>query len=181
MKLWILLPLYICLVINFTNTVESATIFCKDKTNGQELKSSHEKPTESSTSTETVADNQNLPLDKDIHKFINTIQCTLEKAKPLVTDLQKEVKRLEEAAKNLGLGIINTFGAFVDRLVVDNVKKEETTEVTDAVSNKETTKIIETSTEGFPMDSIQDNVICPDGFVADHNGICSIEEANNLK
>ncbi|XP_030379721.1 putative uncharacterized protein DDB_G0281733 [Scaptodrosophila lebanonensis] len=53
----------------------------------------------------------------EVNQFLHNVQCTLEKAKPWIEDLEKEAKRLEETAKRVGLSIINRFGDLMDTLL----------------------------------------------------------------
>ncbi|XP_011292482.2 uncharacterized protein LOC105261800 [Musca domestica] len=112
--------------------------------------------------------------ENEVNKFLHKIQCTLEKAKPWMDELQQEAKRLEEAAKLLELGIINSFGAFIDKLTEDEPQKPSHTALNATVAgngdNSSTTTAgelaITTTTEEIS------EFLCPEGFIADHNGIC---------
>lgn len=110
-----------------------------------------------------------------INKLFHNIQCTLEKAKPWVDELQQEAKRLEEAAKLLGLGILNSFGDFVDKLVEENVetpvKIEENSTISGITNTTEKDIAIKTTTTESVTEKISE-YLCPEGFIADHNGIC---------
>lgn len=53
----------------------------------------------------------------EINQFLHNMQCTLEKAKPWIDDLEKEAKRLEETAKRVGLSIVHRFGDLMDSLL----------------------------------------------------------------
>lgn len=53
----------------------------------------------------------------ELNQFLHNMQCTLEKAKPWIDDLEKEAKRLEETAKRVGLSIVHRFGDLMDSLL----------------------------------------------------------------
>lgn len=137
-----------------------------------------------------------------VTQFLQTVQDTLEKAKPWVVEIEKEAKRLEETAKRFGEGVIRGLGNFVDRLIgVGNgsgglkpTRHEQpsttnplhTSTMDDKTSDIPTTTakavvaevVAETSTVATAVDDAEneisehDNALCPDGFVADVNGIC---------
>ncbi|KAH8416487.1 hypothetical protein KR222_005528, partial [Zaprionus bogoriensis] len=54
------------------------------------------------------------PKPSELNQFLHNMQCTLEKAKPWIEDLEKEAKRLEETAKRVGLSIVHRFGDLMD-------------------------------------------------------------------
>lgn len=115
------------------------------------------------TSNNNKEDNKN-----SLKKIFHNIQCTLEKAKPWVAELQQEAKRLEEAAKLLGLGILNSFGQFVDKLVEETVDNKTVNTKNSTLLNEN--EIIPNSTE-IANEELSP-YLCPEGFVADQNGIC---------
>ncbi|EDW07870.2 uncharacterized protein LOC6584913 [Drosophila mojavensis] len=57
------------------------------------------------------------PKPSEVNQFLHNVQCTLEKAKPWIEDLETEAKRLEETAKRVGLSIVNRFGDLIDSLL----------------------------------------------------------------
>lgn len=134
-------------------TVQSAALICADTDVNVNDKPDHKVHLEPDNSNEEVRKGNKNSLNK----LFTSIQCTLEKAKPWLAELQQETKRLEEAAKVLSLGIVNAFGQFVDKLVEDSTEMPVKTEQN-------------TTTES---DSNEISVyLCPEGFIADHNGIC---------
>lgn len=52
---------------------------------------------------------------QQLSNIIREVQCTLEKTNWL-TELEKEAKRLEENAKKIGLGFLNSVSSFVSAL-----------------------------------------------------------------
>ncbi|XP_039960409.1 uncharacterized protein LOC126758799 [Bactrocera neohumeralis] len=137
-----------------------------------------------------------------VTQFLQTVQDTLEKAKPWVVELEKEAKRLEETAKRFGEGVIRGLGSFVDRLIgVGNgsgglkpTRHEQSSttnplltstaddKTPDLPTTTAKTVVAEVVTETLAAVSAvddaeneiseHDNALCPDGFVADVNGIC---------
>ncbi|XP_011185349.2 uncharacterized protein LOC105213932 [Zeugodacus cucurbitae] len=137
-----------------------------------------------------------------VTKFLQTVQDTLEKAKPWVVELEKEAKRLEQTAKRFGEGVIRGLGSFVDRLIGvgnssggpkptrheqpsttsplhtsttdDNKSDIATTTATAVVSEvvADVSAIASAADEAENEIFEHDNTLCPDGFVADVNGIC---------
>lgn len=57
------------------------------------------------------------PKPNEVNQFLHNVQCTLEKAKPWIDDLETEAKRLEETAKRVGLSIVTRFGDLIDTLL----------------------------------------------------------------
>uniref|UniRef100_A0A1B0ADJ9 Protein TsetseEP domain-containing protein n=1 Tax=Glossina pallidipes TaxID=7398 RepID=A0A1B0ADJ9_GLOPL len=169
MKIWTLLTAIVifCLAIEESQT---ASIVCDENYKVNKTES---------------ADN------KGIKNFLHSIQCSLEKAKPWMDELEQEAKRLEAAAKRLGFGILHTFGEFMDKLVGDiqqtGIKNESLIET--ELTPKETTttpRAVTTVTAIYASDT--DNEIsadddrlhlCPEGFVMDHNDLC--ERIHNSK
>ena len=140
-------------------TVQAAALICPDSDADIIAKPDHKVHLELYNDNEEVREANKNSLNKLFH----SIQCTLEKAKPWVADLQQEAKRLEEAAKILSLGIVNAFGEFVDKLV------EDSTELSINVEHNSTA--ISDVTTSDTSNEISD-YLCPEGFIADHNGIC---------
>ncbi|EDW82001.1 uncharacterized protein Dwil_GK25362 [Drosophila willistoni] len=50
----------------------------------------------------------------ELNKLLHTVQCSLEKAKPWIENIEKEAKNLEETAKRVGLRIVHSFGDIMD-------------------------------------------------------------------
>ncbi|XP_036320250.1 uncharacterized protein LOC118734652 [Rhagoletis pomonella] len=149
-----------------------------------------------------------------VTQFLQTVQDTLEKAKPWVVELEKEAKRLEETAKRFGEGVIRGLGSFVDRLIGGghgsivvkpaNFGEISTSSPVNAVSADDKSPPFDTTTATATVAEVlpdfvaagaadaavdaaaaaandaeneisgqqDDNALCPDGFVAEVNGIC---------
>ncbi|KAI9590198.1 hypothetical protein GQX74_008366 [Glossina fuscipes] len=163
MKIWTLISAIIILCLAVEQT-ETASIVCDD-------------------SNYKVNKTENAD-NKGIKNFLHSIQCSLEKAKPWMDELEQEAKRLEAAAKRLGFGILHTFGEFMDKLVGDiqqtGIKNETLIET--ELTPKETTttpRAVTTVTAIYASDTdneisaVDDRLhLCPEGFVMDHNGLC---------
>ncbi|XP_067637081.1 uncharacterized protein [Eurosta solidaginis] len=161
-----------------------------------------------------------------VTKFLQTVQDTLEKAKPWVVEIEKEAKRLEETAKRFSVGVIRDLGKFVDRLIggpngVGGGSNKKPTQHSDTSTSSSTsmqntdnkTPDVEVTTAAATVAEVlpdvvvvdanhatglaaaavtaalpavveisdaeneisgqqDDSTLCPDGFVADVNGIC---------
>ncbi|XP_017492265.1 PREDICTED: uncharacterized protein LOC108380406 [Rhagoletis zephyria] len=155
-----------------------------------------------------------------VTQFLQTVQDTLEKAKPWVVELEKEAKRLEETAKRFGEGVIRGLGSFVDRLIgggggghgsivvkpanfgeistsspvnapvsADDKSPPpfDTTTATAAAVAEVLPDFVAAGAADAAVDAAaaaandaeneisgqqDDNALCPDGFVAEVNGIC---------
>lgn len=89
----------------------------------------------------------------EINQFLHNMQCTLEKAKPWIDDLEKEAKRLEETAKRVGLSIVHRFGDLMDSLLgaaanrIPNGAGEDATATTTTTSSATPTVHIEAISE----------------------------------
>ncbi|KAM7350691.1 uncharacterized protein ACRADG_009202 [Cochliomyia hominivorax] len=141
--------------------VQAAALICSDNKPIVDLADHKVNMDNNNNKTEEYKRQNEEGSKNSLNKLFHNIQCTLEKAKPWVAELQQEAKRLEEAAKLLGLGILNSFGEFVDKLV-DDIPPT----TTNNTLNDEFIDLTENSTEEISQ------YLCPDGFVADHNGIC---------
>ncbi|XP_046802493.1 uncharacterized protein LOC111683183 [Lucilia cuprina] len=165
-SLYIFMGIFIPLLFKNVTNVDTAAVICSEDKPTVDLA---DRKTYADTSSEDYNINsKNKEGNKNsLNKLFHNIQCTLEKAKPWVAELKQEAKRLEEAAKLLGLGILNSFGEFVDKLV------EETVETSTKNPNNSTlsgdgavNSTAETGNEEISQ------YLCPEGFIADHNGIC---------
>lgn len=155
-------------------TVESAAIICDVPSVTESLN------LEENSFNKTGKQNPSYAQENDINKFLHKIQCSLEKAKPWVNELQQEAKRLEEAAKRLGIGILNSFGEFINKLA------EEDTENPIIISSEQSPTngkingsiVVSSTTETVTTEMISE-FLCPEGFIADHNGICEPVDADD--
>ncbi|XP_055845829.1 uncharacterized protein LOC129911872 [Episyrphus balteatus] len=83
----------------------------------------------------------------EVNKFFSKVQCTLEKAKPLVEEIEKEAKQLEERAKKFGESVINKFTRLMERLLtIDNYSKNIT--IPSKISTTTTISTINTTKDG---------------------------------
>lgn len=165
--LYNILEIFIFLLLKDITKVQAAALICSDNKPTVDL-ADHKANVENNNTVEYKIDNDREGNINSLNKIFHSLQCTLEKAKPWVAELQQEAKRLEEAAKILGLGILNSFGDFVDKLV-DGTSAETATEV-NATASEENSSSMENVTEEISQ------YLCPEGFIADHNGICERED-----
>ncbi|XP_064555176.1 uncharacterized protein LOC135440098 [Drosophila montana] len=68
-------------------------------------------------SVKASEDSGATPRPSEVNQFLHNVQCTLEKAKPWIEDLETEAKRLEETAKRVGLSIVHRFGNLIETLL----------------------------------------------------------------
>ncbi|EDW65763.1 uncharacterized protein [Drosophila virilis] len=73
--------------------------------------------TDGQASVKTSEESGATPRPSEVNQFLHNVQCTLEKAKPWIEDLETEAKRLEETAKRVGLSIVHRFGNLIDTLL----------------------------------------------------------------
>lgn len=152
------IEIFIFLLLKDMAKVQAAALICSD--NKPSLEIADHKANVDNNSTEEYDREGSI---NSLNKIFHSLQCTLEKAKPWVAELQQEAKRLEEAAKILGLGILNSFGDFVDKLVDGDTVN---TEQINGTLSEENSSSMESATEEISQ------YLCPEGFIADHNGIC---------
>lgn len=152
------IEIFIFLLLKDMAKVQAAALICSDNKPSLEI-ADHKANVDNNSTEEYDREGSKNSLNKIFH----SLQCTLEKAKPWVAELQQEAKRLEEAAKILGLGILNSFGDFVDKLVDGDTVN---TEQINGTLSEENSSSMESATEEISQ------YLCPEGFIADHNGIC---------
>lgn len=152
------IEIFIFLLLKDMAKVQAAALICSD--NKPSLEIADHKANVDNNSTEEYDREGSI---NSLNKIFHSLQCTLEKAKPWVAELQQEAKRLEEAAKILGLGILNSFGDFVDKLVDGDTVN---TEQINGTLSEENSSSMESATQEISQ------YLCPEGFIADHNGIC---------
>lgn len=167
--LFIFIGICIFLLLKDVGNVQAAAITCSNSKPTVEL--ADYKTTADNSTEDYDVNNKNRGRNKNsLNQLIHNIQCSLEKAKPWVAEMQQEANRLEEAAKLLGLGILNSFGQFVDKLV------EETAEIpTDLENNSTITSENSANSTEIPNEEIS-QYLCPEGFIANHIGICELIE-----
>ncbi|KAH8272777.1 hypothetical protein KR026_011222 [Drosophila bipectinata] len=85
--------------------LQAAAIVC-----GSEAKSAAE---EADTTT---------PSPSEVNKFVLSVQCTLEKAKPWIANIEKEAKLLEEKARDVTRSLFQRFNMLVSVLTQDKEK-----------------------------------------------------------
>uniref|UniRef100_A0A1I8NTB6 Uncharacterized protein n=1 Tax=Stomoxys calcitrans TaxID=35570 RepID=A0A1I8NTB6_STOCA len=144
------------------SSVNGAAIICEEKKASKTNEETVDKLSHNTSShhLQHNSHKQHYNETNKLNKFLHKIQCSLEKAKPWIDELEQETKRLEEAAKILGIGILNSFGDFINKLSEDGPPLGQTSGMNVTASTEEVT------TEEIPV------ILCPDGFVADYNGIC---------
>uniref|UniRef100_W8BPG2 Uncharacterized protein n=1 Tax=Ceratitis capitata TaxID=7213 RepID=W8BPG2_CERCA len=207
-------------VVSLTN----AAVICIDESSldkvhdgkVNERQSNEDGITLNSTDLSTAATNGTQHGQSQVTQFLQTVQDTLEKAKPWVFEMEKEAKRLEETAKRFGEGVIRGLGKFVDRLIgtangngsgsgngaakpnsgdepsttnplettnTDEKQSDMATSTASAVAVAEVAveaAAAAAATAAGAVDDAEneisgqqdDSTLCPDGFVADANGIC---------
>ncbi|XP_004521637.1 uncharacterized protein LOC101462800 [Ceratitis capitata] len=209
-------------VVSLTN----AAVICIDESSldkvhdgkVNERQSNEDGITLNSTDLSTAATNGTQHGQSQVTQFLQTVQDTLEKAKPWVFEMEKEAKRLEETAKRFGEGVIRGLGKFVDRLIgtangngsgsgsgsgaakPNSGDEPSTTNPLETTNTDEKQSDMATSTasavavaevaveaaaaaaaaDAGAVDDAEneisgqqdDSTLCPDGFVADANGIC---------
>lgn len=99
----------------------------------------------------------------DVKQFFQTVQCTLEKAKPWVEEIEKEAKRLEESAKRFGEGVINKFSHFMEKLIPHGEHQSSHTDT--IITNTKNNNNNNTKKQSInPVQSLLNTII--DGFGA---------------
>ncbi|XP_053947828.1 uncharacterized protein LOC128856548 [Anastrepha ludens] len=220
------LALFACVALT------TAAVICVDESSLDKTQAATGKVNERQWNTTVVNGNDEAAeIDYDVHnnytdvgapvngshhgqsqvtQFLQTVQDTLEKAKPWVVEIEKEAKRLEETAKRFGEGVIRGLGSFVDRLIgvghggvkptsnggISTTSPAYAENVDDKTPDFTATTAAATVAEVLPdiaapsvadvaaaadaandaeneiSGQQDDNALCPDGFVADVNGIC---------
>lgn len=163
--LFIFIGIFKFLLLKDVGHVQAAAVLCPESKPTVDL-ADHKALTDNSTEEYDVNNNNNNNREgnkNSLNKLFHNIQCTLEKAKPWVAELQQEAKRLEEAAKLLGLGILNSFGEFVDKLVEENAEtptKFPENSTLSAENSDNSTEIVSEEISQY---------LCPEGFIADRS------------
>ncbi|EDV46218.1 uncharacterized protein LOC6551570 [Drosophila erecta] len=99
----------LCLFANF-GQMQAASIVC-----GSDAKSAED------------ADSVTTPSPSEVNKFVHSLQCTLEKAKPWIANIEKEAKILEEKARDVTRSLFQRINMLVNVLAspVNSEKDKE--------------------------------------------------------
>ncbi|XP_017012855.2 uncharacterized protein [Drosophila takahashii] len=91
--------------------LQAASIVC-----GSEAKSAGDSDSDSTT-----------PSPSEVNKFVHSLQCTLEKAKPWIANIEKEAKILEEKARDVTRSLFQRINMLVNVLAqpVNSEKDKE--------------------------------------------------------
>ncbi|XP_043660234.1 uncharacterized protein LOC122624640 [Drosophila teissieri] len=95
----VLLLASLCLFASF-GPLQAASIVC-----GSEAKSA-----------EDAEDAVTTPSPSEVNKFVHSLQCTLEKAKPWIANIEKEAKILEEKARDVTRSLFQRINKLVNVL-----------------------------------------------------------------
>ncbi|XP_017850802.1 uncharacterized protein LOC108605552 [Drosophila busckii] len=112
-----LCPLLLFVICSAVGQLQAAAIICSGA-GGAELDAAAAVAAKAADGSD-ASDAMTTPKPKpsEVNQFLHSVQCTLEKAKPWIEDLEKEAKRLEETAKRVGLSIVHRFGSIMDTLL----------------------------------------------------------------
>ncbi|KAH8303364.1 hypothetical protein KR059_009322 [Drosophila kikkawai] len=159
-SLAIVVTLWLCLF----GQLQAASIVC-----GSEAKALDGGDVETLTTT---------PSPSEVNKFVHSLQCTLEKAKPWIANIEKEAKILEEKARDVTRSLFQRFNMLVTVLTLpattnshtekDKIKDQEevtssTTIVTEAAEESssspknELKEEVTTSSPPIRMDWLEDH------------------------
>ncbi|KAH8287491.1 hypothetical protein KR054_008806 [Drosophila jambulina] len=102
------------------------------------------------------------PSPSEVNKFVHSLQCTLEKAKPWIANIEKEAKILEEKARDVTRSLFQRFNMLVTVLTLpanphtemDKIKDPE--EVTTSTSTSISTT--EPEPEPEPSSSLKNEI-----------------------
>ncbi|XP_016988528.1 uncharacterized protein LOC108051087 [Drosophila rhopaloa] len=84
------------------------------------------------------------PSPSEVNKFVHSLQCTLEKAKPWIANIEKEAKILEEKARDVTRSLFQRINMLVNVLALPaNSEKDKKKE-----KDKEQEEVTTTTTEG---------------------------------
>nr|XP_016936794.1 uncharacterized protein LOC108015065 [Drosophila suzukii] len=121
--------------------MQAASIVC-----GSEAKSAGDSGSDSDVDAVTT------PSPSEVNKFVHSLQCTLEKAKPWIANIEKEAKILEEKARDVTRSLFQRINMLVNVLALpansekDKEKdKEPEKEVTTTTTAEEPSSTSETS------------------------------------
>ncbi|EDV33748.1 uncharacterized protein Dana_GF19139 [Drosophila ananassae] len=77
------------------------------------------------------------PSPSEVNKFVLSVQCTLEKAKPWIANIEKEAKLLEEKARDVTRSLFQRFNILVSVLTQDKDKNKDKDMDTDKHKDQE--------------------------------------------
>ncbi|KAH8394001.1 hypothetical protein KR200_011278 [Drosophila serrata] len=100
----VFLALVACLWLSLFGQLQAASIVC-----GGEAKALEGGDLETLTTT---------PSPSEVNKFVHSLQCTLEKAKPWIANIEKEAKILEEKARDVTRSLFQRFNMLVTVLTL---------------------------------------------------------------
>ncbi|XP_017114321.1 uncharacterized protein LOC108137249 [Drosophila elegans] len=98
-----------------------------------------------SAETKSLEDSEaaTTPSPSEVNKFVHSLQCTLEKAKPWIANIEKEAKILEEKARDVTRSLFQRINMLVNVLALpSNSEKDK-----DKNKDKEP-EDVQSSTEG---------------------------------
>ncbi|XP_016954445.1 uncharacterized protein LOC108027513 [Drosophila biarmipes] len=96
--------------------LQAASIVC-----GSEAKSARDPGSDSDAAT--------TPSPSEVNKFVHSLQCTLEKAKPWIANIEKEAKLLEEKARDVTRSLFQRVSMLVNVLALPaNSEKDKNKE-----------------------------------------------------
>jgi len=87
--------------------MQAASIVC-----GSEAKSAGD------SGSDSDADAVTTPSPSEVNKFVHSLQCTLEKAKPWIANIEKEAKILEEKARDVTRSLFQRINMLVNVLAL---------------------------------------------------------------
>ncbi|XP_002134548.2 uncharacterized protein [Drosophila pseudoobscura] len=93
----------------------------------------------------------------EVTKFVHSVQCTLEKAKPWIENIEKEAKLLEEKARDVTRSLLQRITLFVNVLTLPKPPKDNTQMDKDQDTEKEGSSTIRSTTEGVTSPSTGQN------------------------
>lgn len=82
------------------------------------------------------------PSPSEVNKFVHSLQCTLEKAKPWIANIEKEAKILEEKARDVTRSLFQRFNMLVTVLTLPanpHTEKDKIKDPEEVVSSSSTT------------------------------------------
>ncbi|KAH8238614.1 hypothetical protein KR032_011462 [Drosophila birchii] len=86
------------------------------------------------------------PSPSEVNKFVHSLQCTLEKAKPWIANIEKEAKILEEKARDVTRSLFQRFNMLVTVLTLpanSHTEKDKIKDPEEVTSSTSTTLITE--------------------------------------
>ncbi|XP_022232964.2 uncharacterized protein LOC111081260 [Drosophila obscura] len=108
------------------------------------------------TEAKSLEDSATTPKPpSEVTKFVHSVQCTLEKAKPWIENIEKEAKLLEEKARDVTRSLLQRITLFVNVLTLPKPEKPEQAEQPEQPDNSQQDKDKDSkkessTTEGIP-------------------------------